>query len=101
MLGQWLRGATTGFKYRLTGRYRTTDGATAALRYTYLVGYSTASRTNGNKTLDIGSSEEWKDFSLNITVDKDNIKSIRYYLLNSANKGTCYFDDLELIYLGH
>ena len=101
MLGQWLRGASTGFKYRLTGKYRTSAGATAAFRYTYVVGYSTTSRTNGNKTVTIGESAEWKDFSLDFSIDKDGIQSIRYYLLNSAGEGTCYFDDLNLTYLGH
>lgn len=101
LLGQWLRGATTGFKYRLTGKYRTTDGATAAFRYTYLIGYSITSRTNGNKNVTIGSSDEWKDFTLDFSIEKEGIQSIRYYLLNSAGTGTCYFDDLSLTYLGH
>ena len=101
MLGQWLRGASTGFKYRLTGKYRTENGATAALRYTYISGYALESATNGNKTLDIGESAEWKDFTLDFTVDKDDIMSIRYYLMNSAGEGACYFDDLSLTYLGH
>lgn len=101
MYGQWLRGASTGFTYRLSGKYRTEGEATAALRYTYLVGYSTTSRTSGNKTIPIGSSNEWKDFDLEFTVDKDGIQSIRYYLLNSVGEGACYFDDLTLVYLGH
>ncbi|MBD5131883.1 MAG: glycoside hydrolase family 16 protein [Clostridiales bacterium] len=101
LLGQWLRGASTGFKYRLTGKYRTEGEAKAAFRYTYVLGYSTTSRTNGNKTVDIGSSDEWKDFTLDFTIDKDEVQSIRYYLLNSQKSGTCYFDDLSLIYLGH
>lgn len=101
LLGQWLRGASTGFKYRLTGRYRTTAEATAAFRYTYILGYATTSLTSGNKTLTIGSSSEWKDFSIEFTIDKDNVNSIRYYLLNSQGSGNCYFDDISLIYLGH
>ncbi len=100
LLGQWLRGAATGFRYKLTGRYRTTGDAVAAFRYTYLIGYSTSSSTNGNKTIELGSSAEWKDFEIEFTVEKENIKSIRYYLLNKAAAGNCYFDDLSLIYLG-
>lgn len=101
MLGQWLRGAATGFKYRLTGRYRTTDGAQAAFRYTHLLGYSTTSRSNGTSTMTIGSSDEWKEFSIDFTIDKAGTQSIRYYLLNSTGSGTVYFDDLSLTYLGH
>ncbi len=105
LLGQWLRGASEGFKYRLTGKYRTTGDATAAFRYTYILGYSTTSRTNGNKTVEIGSSAEWKDFTLDFTVDKAGTQSIRYYLLNSAASetatGSCFFDDLSIVYLGH
>ncbi len=100
LLGQWLRGATTGFKYKLTGRYRTTGDAVAAFRYTYLNGYATTSQTNGNKTLEIGSSAEWKSFEIEFTVDKDNIRSIRYYLMNKVSSGNCYFDDISLTYLG-
>lgn len=94
------RGAAKGFRYKLTGRYRTTESAVAAFRYTYIIGYSTTSSTSGNKTLELGSSAEWKDFEIEFTVDKENIKSIRYYLLNSAAAGNCYFDDLSLVYLG-
>lgn len=101
LLGQWLRGASKGFKYRLTGKYRTTGEAQAAFRYTYLVGYSTTSRTNGNKTVALGASSEWKDFSIEFVIDKEGTQSIRYYLLNSAGSGTCYFDDLSITYLGH
>ncbi|MDE6441710.1 MAG: glycoside hydrolase family 16 protein, partial [Clostridia bacterium] len=101
LLGQWLRGAATGFKYKLTGKYRTTGDAQAAFRYTYVVGYSTTSRTNGNKTVTLGASGEWKDFSIEFTVDKAGTQSIRYYLLNSAGSGNCYFDDLSLTYTGH
>ncbi len=101
LLGQWLRGAAEGFRYKLTGKYRTTGGGTAAFRYTYLLGYSTTSRTNGNKTVSLGSSDEWKEFSVEFTVDKAGTQSIRYYLLNEAGTGSCYFDDLSLTYLGH
>lgn len=102
LLGQWLRGASEGFKYRLTGKYRTMGDAQAAFRYTYIIGYSTTSRTNGNSTVSIGEpSTEWKDFTLDFTVDKAGTQSIRYYLLNSAKSGSCYFDDLSLTYLGH
>lgn len=101
LLGQWLRGASTGFKYKITGRYRTTGDAVAAFRYTYVLGYSTTSRTSGNSTKTIGSSAEWKDFSIEFTIDKNDVNSIRYYLLNSAQSGNCYFDSLSLVYLGH
>ena len=101
MLGQWLRGAAEGFSYTLKGRYRTDGSAVAAFRYTYVLGYSTTSLTSGNKTLDIGSSTEWKDFEITFTVDKAGAQSIRYYLLNSAKNGTCWFDDLSLTYNGH
>lgn len=101
LLGQWLRGASTGFKYKLSGKYRTTGDAQAAFRYTYILGYSTTSRTNGNKTVTLGSSGEWKDFSIEFTVDKEGTQSIRYYLLNSAGIGNCYFDDLSITYIGH
>lgn len=83
------------------GKYRTAGDAKAAFRYTYILGYSTTSRTNGNKTVEIGSSAEWKDFTLEFTVDKAGTQSIRYYLLNAAESGSCYFDDLSLVYLGH
>lgn len=101
MLGQWLRGASTGYKYKLTGRYRTTGDGEAAFRYTYLIGYSTTSRTNGNKTVTLGSSSEWKDFNIEFTVDKESTMSIRYYLMNAAGNGNCYFDDISLTYLGN
>ena len=101
LLGQWLRGASEGFKYKLTGRFRTTGNAEAAFRYTYVLGYSTTSRTSGNKTLSLGSSEEWKEFSFEFTVDKEGAQSIRYYLMNAAERGNCYFDDISIIYTGH
>lgn len=100
-LGQWLRGATEGFTYRLSGKYRTENGASAAFRYTYYLGYSTTSRANGSKTYTIGSSDVWKDFSIEFTVEKADTQSIRYYLECLDSTGTCYFDDLELVYLGH
>ncbi len=101
LLGQWLRGAATGFKYKLTGKYRTTGSASAAFRYTYVLGYSTTSRTQGNKTVNLGSSADWKDFELEFTIDNASARSIRYYLMNSANSGSCYFDDISVTYLGN
>lgn len=101
LLGQWLRGAAEGFKYKITGKYRTTGDAEAAFRYTYLLGYSTTSRTSGNKTVTLGSSAEWKDFTLEFTIDKEGAQSIRYYLMNRAESGNCYFDDISITYLGH
>ena len=98
--GQWLRGATEGFRYRLTGKFRTENNATAIFRYTYYLGYSTTSRSNGSKSLTIGSSDEWKDFSIEFTVDKADTQSIRYYLECLNSTGTCYFDDVSLVYLG-
>lgn len=98
--GQWLRGASENFTYRLTGRYRTDGGAVASFRFTYYNGYSTTTRSNGSKTFEIGSSAEWKEFTIEFTVDKVGAQSIRYYLENSNLTGTSYFDDLSLVYLG-
>ncbi len=68
--------------------------------YNYL-GFSTTSRSNGSETIQIGSATQWTDFSFEFTVTKPETQSIRYYLevLNSA--GTAYFDDIEMVYLGH
>lgn len=99
-LGQYLRAAHSGFKYRLTGKFKTEGDGEAAFRFAYMLGYSTASITSGNKTHTIGSSDEWKNFSIDFSIDKDGVDSIRYYLINSAKSGKCYFDDIEIIYLG-
>lgn len=100
-LGQYLRGANSGFKYRLTGKFKTEGDAEAAFRFAYMLGYSTASMTSGNKTLKIGTSTEWKDFSIDFTIDKEGVNSIRYYLINNTKSGNCYFDDISITYLGH
>lgn len=100
-LGQWLRAAGEGYRFRMTGKYRTEGDAVAAFRYTYINGFSTTSRTNGSDTVQIGSSSEWKDFEFEFTVSKEGAQSIRYYLINKNSSGTSYFDDIQLTYLGH
>lgn len=99
--GQWLRGAAEGFRYRLTGKFRTENDANACFRFTYFNGYSTTTRSNGSKTIDIGTSAEWKEFSIEFTVEQAGAQSIRYYLENSNVKGKSYFDDIKLVYLGN
>ncbi len=99
--GQWLRGTGTGYKFRVKGKYRVEGNATAIFRYNNYLGFSTTSRSNGSETIQIGSATQWTDFSFEFTVTKPETQSIRYYLevLNSA--GTAYFDDIEMVYLGH
>lgn len=100
-LGQWLRAAGQGYRFRVTGKFRTEGDAVAAFRYTYINGFSTTSRTNGSDTVEIGSSSEWKTFEFEFTVSKQDAQSIRYYLINKNAAGTSYFDDIQLTYLGH
>lgn len=99
--GQWLRGASHGFRYRLTLKFRTEGDAKACFRYTHYNGYSTQSRSNGSTTLELGSSAEWKEVTLEITIDKEDTRGIRYYLECLNESGTCYFDDVVLVYLGN
>ena len=101
ILGQWLRGASYGFKYKLTGRFRTEGDAQATFRYLNVLGYSTSSYLSGSKNFSLGSSEEWKTFSIEFTIEDKDAQSIQYRLLNTAQKGACYFDDLSIVYLGH
>lgn len=99
-LGQWLRAAGTGYKFRVTGRYKT-SGATALFRYTHYLGYSTTSRSNGSASIEIGNATEWTDFSFEFTIDKEETQSIRYYLEALNSTGTVWFDDIVMTYLGH
>lgn len=100
--GQWLRATGEGFRFRLTGRYRTDGDTVPAFRYTYLKGFSTTSQTNGSKTIELGQpSSEWKTFDITFTVDKAATQSIRYHLINKNSTGTSYFDDIKLVYLGN
>ncbi|MBD5632557.1 MAG: glycoside hydrolase family 16 protein [Clostridia bacterium] len=101
VFGQWLRGASYGFKYKLTGKFRTTDGAEAVFRYLNVLGYSTSSYISGRNDFTLGSSNDWKDFSIEFTVTDEDALSIQYRLINKTLQGTCYFDDLVITYLGN
>ena len=83
-----------------TGRYKTLN-ATALFRYTHYLGYSTASRSNGSTSIEIGNATEWTDFSFEFTVDKADTQSIRYYLEALNSTGTVWYDDIVMTYLGH
>ena len=101
-LGQWLRGASTGFKYRLSGKYRTTGEATPALCLFYILDYSVESPMSTDATFTLGgASETWKEFTYEFTIDEEDTRSIIYNLVNGTAKGTVFFDDLSLVYLGH
>lgn len=103
-LGQWLRGASKGFKYKLTGKFRTEGEAQAVFGYIHYLGYSVESPAVGYEDMVLGASSDWKDFTLEFTVDEDGLndtQSIYYYLTNGTGKGVCCFDDLNLIYLGN
>ncbi len=99
-LGQWLRAAGSGFKFRVSGRYKTRN-ATALFRYTHYLGYSTTSRSNGSTSIEIGNATEWTDFSFEFTIDKEDTQSIRYYLEALNSSGTVWYDDIVMTYLGH
>lgn len=102
--GQWLRGASRGFKYRLSGKYRTEGEALASFGYIHYLGYSTESPSTSFDEIVLGSSPTWKDFSIDFIVDEGNVNntlSIYYNLINSTGKGKCHFDNISLIYLGN
>lgn len=104
LYGQWLRGAGEGYTFRLTGRYKATDGASAQFSYSRFIGYQTTSASAGMAQLPIGNSAEWTEFDFTFTVtnrDANSLtKSIRYYLDNGTDTGTVYFDNITLTYLG-
>ena len=103
LFGQWLRGSGNGYTYRLTGRYKATNGASAQFSYSRVIGYATTSGSAGMVQLPIGDSTTWTEFDITFTVnnrDESSLtKSIRYYLDNGTDTGTVYFDDISLVYL--
>lgn len=99
--GQWLRGAHDGFRYRLTGKYKVEPGTTARILIGYFESYAISADIIDEASFTLGTATEWTDFSLDITLDCEEAVSIIYYLENLNQTGTSYFDDIELIYLGH
>lgn len=99
--GQWLRGASYGFKYRFECKFRTTGDAQAELLLVNILGYSTESPIGELQSVAIGKSDEWKTFTAEFTLTDEEALSLQYRLINSTNKGACYFDDVSITYLGN
>lgn len=106
--GQWLRAACTGYKYKVTGRYRSQNGGIPSFRYTHYIGFSTTSATNGSTSIKIGDpKDEWTEFEFEFVIGSDGktgTQSIRYHFENynyDVANAVTYFDDITITYLGH
>ncbi|MDE6398954.1 MAG: glycoside hydrolase family 16 protein, partial [Clostridiales bacterium] len=68
-LGQWLRAVGDTFRIRISGRYRTENGAIPQLRIAYYNGFATTSMFLDNAVYTWQPAEEWTDFTVELAID--------------------------------
>lgn len=68
MLGQWLRAAGYKYKFRMSGKFKTSGDGVAAIRCSGMVGFSSQGRQVEVIDQTLGQSDEWQEFSFEFTL---------------------------------